>query len=461
MTGPAFSDLPLRPELLPGIARNGWTTPTAIQAEALPVALAGTDVIGRAHTGSGKTGAFGLALLQRLDVDRRVPQALVLSPTRELARQLTADLRALAVGLEGTRILAVTGGAPSRPQRDALTHGVHVIVGTPGRVLQHLELGRIDPSALDVLVLDEADRMLDMGFADQVLSITRALPRDRQSLLFSATWPDGLDTLAGQVLQGPVEVGVDTLVDEEVLRQRAVFCEPDQRPQTLRRLLGRRAPGPTLVFCETKQQCRDLARDLARSGASVRALHGDLEQRDRDEVLVQLRNESVRILVATNVAARGLDLDGLELVVCYELSPDPKVHVHRIGRTARARASGEAISLVAGDREARRLADIEAHLDTTIPELVLDHDAPPRLDDWRAPHQTVVILGGRRDKLRPGDILGALTGIGGVEGSDVGKIVFTDRRCWVAVRAEVAAQAARRLDRGRIKKKRFRVRLVD
>jgi len=456
-----FNTLPLRPELLVGVDRLGFRAMTDIQAQALPVAVDGRDLVGHARTGSGKTAAFGLALLQRLDVASRHPQVLVLSPTRELAQQLTSTLRSLAVGLEGTRIITLTGGSPSRPQRDALEAGAHVIVGTPGRTLQHVELGRLDLTQLRMVVLDEADRMLDMGFEDQVNGILGYAPDDRQTLLFSATWPAVMAQLSARIQRNPVVVGAGALVDELVLRQSVVLCDRVDRDRALHDVLASREPVPALVFCETKRECQDVAEMLAAWGADALPLHGDLEQRDRDEVLVQLRNESARIIVGTNVAARGLDLDGLGLVVCYELSPDPEVHVHRVGRTARGSSSGEAVSLVCGPREQRRLEDVEARMDTRIPRSTWSPGGQAELSAWTAPNRTLVVLGGRKDKLRPGDILGALTRDVGLQGTDVGKIVLTDRRAWVAIRAQVAEQAVKGLQRSRIKKKKFRVHLVS
>jgi ATP-dependent RNA helicase DbpA len=458
---PKFETLDLAPELLRGTTRLGYTEMTEIQARALPTALAGRDLVGHARTGSGKTAVFGLALLHRLDLSIRTPQALVLCPTRELAEQLVGALRALAVGLAGVRIITVTGGSPSRDQAAAIAAGVHVIVGTPGRVLQQLELERINPENLRVLVFDEADRMLDMGFEEQVDAILKLLPTERQTLLFSATWPAVMDGLSARVQRDPVTIGAAELVDPELLRRRAILCRREDRDLAFYDLLANREPTPTLVFCETREQCRNVTDGLRSRGAAALALHGELEQRARDEVLVRFRNGSARILVATNVAARGLDVDGVGLVVCYEVSPDPDVHIHRVGRTARAEAEGEAVVLVAlGGKEERRLADIDAHLGTPIPRTTFDGEAADSLDAWTAAWRTLVVFGGRRDKLRAGDLLGALTRGVGLDGEDVGKIVLTDRRTWIAVRADLARKAMDALNAARIKKKRFRVRLV-
>jgi len=458
---PAFETLSLRPELLIGVGRLGYSEMTDIQAGALPSALAGRDLVGHARTGSGKTAVFGLTILQQLDLSVRTPQALVVCPTRELAEQLVGALRLLAVGLDGVRVITVTGGSPSRDQRAAIEAGAHVIVGTPGRLLQHLELGRIDATGVRTLVLDEADRMLDMGFEEEVAAVLGHLPPERQTLLFSATWPVVMQTLSARIQRDPEMIGVVALLAGDVLTESALLCAREERNEALRSALLAREPVPTLVFCETRAQCKEVASFLRDQGAAALALHGELEQSDRDEVLVRFRNGSTRILVATNVASRGLDVAGVGLVVCYEVSPDPEVHVHRVGRTARAEAHGEAVTLVAGGgKEVRRLEAVEAYIEAEIPRIDWRREPDRGLGEWSAPWRTLVVLGGRRDKLRAGDLLGALTRGVGLDGDDVGTIVLTDRRAWVAVRAAVAEQAAGGLNRERIKKKRFRVKLV-
>ncbi len=456
-----FDTLALRPELLVGVERLGFTEMTEIQAKALPAALQGDDIVGHARTGSGKTAAFALALLNKLDVAKRVPQAIVVAPTRELADQLVASIRALAVGLDGVRVLLVSGGNSSRDQRDALQAGAHVVVGTPGRLLHQLELERIVPKALTTVVLDEADRMLDMGFEEQVLGILEFLPKHRQTLLFSATWPDATRELSEEIQREPTTVGTATLLDESVLKQSVVLCKREERHLALQSVLADRKPVPTLVFCETRQQCKDAAKFLRGLGVSALALHGELEQRDRDEVMVCFRNGTARVLVATNVAARGLDVDSIRLVVCYELSRAPEIHVHRVGRTARAAESGEAVSLVvSGGNEMRRLSEVEEHLGTKLARVPYDASGSAPLDGWHSEWRTIVVLGGRRDKLRPGDIVGALTRGVGLKGDDIGVITLTDKRAWIAVRANVAGKATDGLNRERIKKKRYRVHLV-
>jgi ATP-independent RNA helicase DbpA len=520
--GPFESLESLRPELLTGVQRSGYTTLTDIQARALPPALAGRDIIGKAKTGSGKTAVFGLALLQRLDMglaSAGKPQALVLSPTRELAQQLVIAVRGLAVGLSGARVVAVTGGAKSREQRAAIAAGAHVLVGTPGRILAMLDAGYLDPCQLGTLVLDEADSLLDMGFETEVSSIIERLPQDRQTLLFSATWPEKVERLSARVQSRPTIIsdgggsaaggGAPAQVDRALLRQKAVLIPAGvDRKQVLCAVLSACAEGhagadspadggggePRLavVFCETKQQCREVSSHLQARGAAALALHGDLDQKDRDKVLVRFRNGSCRILVATNVAARGLDVAGISLVVCYELSGGAgaaEAYTHRVGRTARAESVGDAISLVAlgdvalgdvarGDGrprgrgpsggELRRLEALDDALGgAPIPRV--EWGAPEYATasgglaaGWSAMWRTLLVQGGRSEKLRAGDILGALSGGGvGVSASDVGVIEVTEKRTWVAVRRSVAASAAGALDRGKIKKSRFRVHLIE
>jgi len=452
----AFADLPLSDALLEAVA--GFDAPTAIQAAALPSLLDGADVLAQACTGSGKTVAFGLALLQRIAPQQLHPQALVLCPTRELAEQVAGALRQLAKRLSNTRITVLSGGRPLRLQRQALSRGTQVVVGTPGRVVDHLRRGDLDPAELKVLVLDEADRLLDMGFADEVGEVVARTPRTRQTMLFSATYPEAVATLGGEVLRDPVVVRVDSQVADDVLHQHILHCPANRRWETVARLLRHHQPDSALVFCETRGDCERLTDFLQSQGAAALAMHGNMEQRDRDDTWVQLANQSVQVVVATNVAARGLDLDALTLVVIAELSPDPASHIHRIGRTARAGRRGLAVSLVAGDREAHRLARIEAHLGTRIaPHPPL----PASLPDFATPrYRTVLVLGGRSRKLRKGDLLGALVKDGGIPPAAIGTITLRQTTCAVAIEAPHAQAAVRYLRRGRVKKARVRAVLL-
>ena len=454
-----FSDLPLRVELLEAAVQLGFDEPTPIQLAALPPALAGSDVVGQAATGSGKTAAFGLTLLQRLRTEDLTVQALVLCPTRELAEQVGDELRRLAQRLENTRVVVLVGGRPMRAQTLALQHGAHIVVGTPGRVAKHLSVGTLSLDALEVLVLDEADRMLDMGFEAEVMEVVGLTPTARQTLLFSATFPDGTRSLAERVQRDAVEVRVSEQVDRAQLRQQVVRCDPRMRWQTVADLLALHQPASALVFCETRADVDHLTQLLHQGGAAVLALHGALDQRERDDVLVQLLNGSARVCVATDVASRGLDIEALSLVVVSELSPDPEVHVHRIGRTGRAEESGLAISVVAGEHEEARLLKVEEALGQAL-EAVEPPARARGLSELSAPNRTVLLLSGRRQKIRKGDIMGALVKDAGVPTEAIGRIDLSPTTCAVAVEQSYARRAHRWLQTGRIKKQKVRTVLL-
>ena len=454
-----FSTLDLRPGLLTSLEQHAYVEMTPIQAQALPPILQGADVIGQAKTGSGKTAAFGLGLLNPLVAERLEVQALVLCPTRELADQVAAELRRLAKRIPNTRVLTLCGGRVFREQRLALGQGAQIIVGTPGRILDHLDKGTLILSALRTLVLDEADRMLDMGFVDEVLDITEACPPIHQTLLFSATFPDGIATLSAKVQTNPTSVSVETQVQPDQLRQLAYLCERHQRHETLVQILAEHRPDSALIFCETRKDCERVADVLEQHGAPALALHGGLEQRDRDDVLVQFTHGSVRLLVATNVAARGLDIPSLPAVIVSELSPDPESHLHRIGRTGRAGEVGLALSVVAGPAEQERLAHIEAFAGQPIPRGV-DLPEGDSLAFLAPLFQTLMIFSGRKDKLRKGDILGALIKDGQIPAEAIGRIDLSAKTCAIAIRRTYARTALTFLHSARVKKKRVRAILL-
>ena len=452
----SFSTLALPEAMLATLAELGYATMTPIQAQSLPSLIAGRDVIAQARTGSGKTAAFGIGLLLGLDPRRFDVQALVLCPTRELADQVMKELRRLARFAGNIKILGLCGGMPMGPQLDSLEHGAHVIVGTPGRVLKHLAKGSVDFRHLRTLVLDEADRMLDMGFHDSIRDIVDQLPAKRQTLLFSATYSPEIRGLSKRFQRDPVEVTVAEAHTEATIRQ--AFFEIDNRDRlaALERLLRHYRPASAVLFCNTRQRCDDVVAALEAAGFQAAALHGDLEQRDRDLVLVQFANGSVPLLVATDVAARGLDIKDLAAVVNVEMAFDPEVHVHRIGRTGRAGQEGLALSLCA-PAEAHRVTAIEDYqkLKAEWQDLPAAANAAPP----PAPRMvTLAIAGGRKDKLRAGDIVGALTGDGGLAGAQIGKIDLFDLQAYVAVERGVAAAAQKAL--GKIKGRSFRVRRV-
>lgn len=459
-TATLFSTLALAPAVLANLAQLGYTDMTPIQAASLPIALAGHDLIAQAKTGSGKTAAFALALLAQLDARRFDVQAMVLCPTRELADQVAQEIRRLARAEENVKVLTLCGGTPMRPQAASLEHGAHVVVGTPGRIMDHLERGNLALGALKTLVLDEADRMLDMGFFDDIATVVRQCPPERQTLLFSATYPDGIAKLSRQILRNPKEVKLDERHDDSKIRQRFYEVTDSERLHAVGLLLKHYRPVSTLAFCNTKQQCRDLLDVLRAQGIHALTLHGELEQRERDQVLIQFANRSCSVLVATDVAARGLDIAQLEAVINVDVTPDPEVHVHRIGRTGRADQDGWALSLASMD-EMGRVGGIEQALGREVEWHRLDEfdassDAP-----LLPPMETLQILGGRKDKIRPGDVLGALTGDAGFRGDQIGKINVTEFSTYVAVERGIARDAVRKLNAGTVKGKKVRVRLMD
>ncbi|BEE07647.1 MULTISPECIES: ATP-dependent RNA helicase DbpA [Aeromonas] len=451
-----FSSLNLSPALLENLASLGYLQMTPIQAQSLPLVLDGKDLIAKAKTGSGKTAAFGLGLLSRLDVNRLEVQALVLCPTRELADQVATEIRRLARTLPNVKLVTLCGGTPTAPQSATLSFGAHIAVGTPGRILKHLEQGTLALDSLKTLVLDEADRMLDMGFGEDISRVISHAPRDRQTLLFSATYPEGIAQMSRGVQRNPVEVSVESLHEESAIEQKLYEVPAGQRLEALGWLLSHYQPGSCVVFCNTKRACNDVADHLAAKGFSALALNGDLEQRERDQVLVRFANGSATILVATDVAARGLDIKELGAVINYELTYDPEVHVHRIGRTGRAGQQGLALSLYQPN-EAQRVNIIEEYQQAPLP--LGDLDAIGRAIKPIAPQMvTLSIDAGRKSKVRAGDILGALTGEGGIAGADVGKIQIAEQYSYVAVKQGVAKAALKRLQEGKIKGRSYRAR---
>jgi ATP-independent RNA helicase DbpA len=455
----SFSSLSLPPAVLQNLERLGYQTMTPIQSASLPLALAGQDVIAQAKTGSGKTAAFALALLSKLDVSRFEVQGLVLCPTRELADQVTQEIRRLARAEENVKVVTLSGGVPLRGQTASLENGAHVVVGTPGRVMDHLGRGTLVLQALNTLVLDEADRMLDMGFFDDIATVARSCPPARQTLLFSATYPEGIAKLAGQFMRNPATVKVEAQHAGTQIEQRWYEVTESQRLPMVARLLDHFRPASSIAFCNTKARCAALVELLQAQGFSALALHGDLEQRDRDQVLVQFANRSCSVLVATDVAARGLDVAGLGAVINVDITPDAEIHVHRIGRTGRAGEEGLALSLASLDEMGAvgRIEQLQGRPSQWSPVDELKTSGAGPLEP---PMATIHIQGGRKEKIRPGDVLGALTADLGFSRDQIGKIDVNEFATYVAVERSIARDAAKRLNGGRIKGKTVKARLL-
>lgn len=456
MTSQLFSTLPLSAEMLANLESLDYKEMTPIQAQSLPYILDGRDIIAKAKTGSGKTAAFGIGLLTQLDVKNFAAQALVLCPTRELADQVAKELRRLARFTHNVKILTLCGGVPLGPQLGSLERGAHIVVGTPGRLVDHIKKGSLKLDAVKQLVLDEADRMLDMGFADDIETVLAASNSDRQTLLFSATYPDDIKKISAKCQKNPQEVSVESVHSELNIEQHFYeLKETDNKTVAVRQLLAHFKPQSSIVFCNTKIQCQEVCDALRDSGVNALALHGDLKQRERDQVLVRFSNRSCSVLIATDVAARGIDVKSLDAVINIELARDSEIHVHRIGRTGRAGESGLALSLVAPS-EIVRINRLEDYLQKAITiETLPANNATPELTPEMV---TLCIDGGKKDKLRPGDIMGALTKDAGLPGDKIGKIDLFEFCAYVAVHYTLAKQALTQLQNGKLKGKKFRAR---
>ena len=461
MINKPFSTLPLASEQLANIEQLGYDKMTPIQEQGLPLILDGKDILAQAKTGSGKTAAFAIGLLHHLDAKKYQTQALVLCPTRELADQVSNEIRRLARAIPNTKILTLCGGKPIAPQLASLEHSPHIVVGTPGRILKHLlDKQSLNLSHLKTLILDEADRMLDMGFHDDMMNIIHNTPKNRQTLLFSATYPDGIKEISDEIQNDPTDIRLESTQNENKIEQIFYEVEKGNRTKTLISILHHFKPESTVVFCNRKQQAQELAENLWQEGFHALALHGDLEQKDRDRTLVQFSNKSSSILIATDVASRGIDIKDLQAVVNFELSPDPEIHVHRIGRTGRAGKKGLALSLFIAS-ESHKVNRIEEYQKTSFN--IAKTSTLKMRENFKLspPMVTLNINGGRKDKVRAGDILGALTAKTDIEGKQIGKIDIFDNFSYVAVERPIAKQALKILSEGKIKGRRFKIRKLS
>ncbi len=469
-----FSSLKLSADSLAVVQALGFEFMTPIQAETIPLLLDGKDVIGQSETGSGKTAAFTLPILERILIDQkrsnRKIQAMILCPTRELCAQVTREVRKLGRKKIGLQVLELAGGSPVGPQARLLEQGVHWVVGTPGRVLDHLQRQNLDLSFVRTVVLDEADRMLEMGFQEEMEAILGALPEERQTVLFSATFPKGIERMSSRFQKAAEMIKIQPDAAAETPQNQAVeqvlyeMESLEDKPEILLQILAKDQPESAIVFCNQKATTFEVERDLNRlareSGGGKEAiscavLNGDLEQRERDLVMAKFRNQSIRILIATDVAARGIDVADLDLVINYDLPQKPEVYTHRIGRTGRAGKKGKAISLILS-REKNKPWVQESIVNGAQVEPF--KKGKPESFTLAAKMDTLLIFEGRKNKMRPGDILGALTGeAGGLKGTDIGKIEIHDFYAYVAVAKTVSSLALERLQNGRIKGKKVRV----
>ena len=459
MANNLFSSLSISPAQVANLDSLGYKKMTDIQAQALPEVLSGKDIIAQAKTGSGKTAAFGIGLLESINPRFFGAQALILCPTRELADQVGKEIRRLARSVPNIKLVLLCGGKPFGPQVGSLQHGAHIIVGTPGRIQDHLRKNTLKLDGLKTLVLDEADRMLDMGFSDVMTDIIKQTPKSRQTLLFSATYPDEIKKMCHAILNKPVTITVESEHQSGVIEQLFYEVKKHERNSTLLALFEHYHPQTAIVFCHTKIQCDEVADLLRGHQITALAIHGDLDQRERDQVLVRFSNNSCSVLVATDVAARGLDIKSLQAVINYELPRDPEIYIHRIGRTGRAGEKGIALSLYT-ESEQLRIKGVEKYQQKPcICDVPASLDRDPNFS-LQPPMVTIQLDGGRKDKMRPGDILGALTGDAGLAGSQIGKIDIFDRSSYVAIEHAGVRQALNYLSEGKVKGRAVRARKI-
>ena len=455
-----FNSLPLSRAQIANLGSLGYREMTPVQAQSLPHVLQGKDLIAHAKTGSGKTAAFGIGLLHLIDPKIFAVQALVLCPTRELAGQVGKELRSLARCTHNIKLVLLCGGQPFGPQKASLGHGAHIVVGTPGRIQDHLRKANLKLGELKTLVLDEADRMLDMGFNEVMTDIIARTPKTRQTLLFSATYPESIKRMCRSIQRKPVTVTVESEHRPGVIEQLFYEVKKHQRNNTLLALFEHYQPANALVFCHTKKQCDELAGLLREQRIEALAIHGDLDQRRRDQVLVQFANNSCPVLVATDVAARGLDIKSLQAVINYELPRNPEIYVHRIGRTGRAGKKGIALSIFTESEQGRVNAIEQFQNKPCIYDVYESLNRHPGFT-LQSQMVTIQIDAGRKNKIRPGDLLGALTGDAGLSGSQIGKIDIFDRYSYIAVENSVLRQALSYLAKGKVKGRSVRARKIS
>ena len=453
-----FSTLSLRDELLQSISALNYKIMTDIQTQALPPLLKNRDILAQARTGSGKTAVFAIGLLNKLNIQSYFTQAIVVCPTRELSNQVAIEIRKLASTIANTRVVTLCGGKPMGPQLASLKRDPHIVVGTPGRILKHLEIGTLKLNRIETLVLDEADRMLDMGFYDDILNIINVTPLSRQTLLFSATYPEKIKQVSDRVQIKPKDIRIESSHDIPEINQIFFEVEKSHRIKMVYKLISHYKFESILIFCNTKLLCQQLVTDLKPYNIDAHALHGDLEQFERDQILTQFSSKACSVLIATDVAARGIDVTDLSAVINFELSFDPDLHIHRIGRTGRAGAKGLALSLFSNN-ERQRLEAIEEYQGKKIN--INDSDSLSNSLNFQLypPMVLLFINGGKKEKLRAGDLLGALTANDGIIAKQVGKITLFEKFSYVAIDRKVGKLALHKLNNNNIKGRKFRVRI--
>ena len=427
---------------------------TKIQEKTLPLLLNSSDVIAQAKTGSGKTISFSIPLVEKLEVKKFTIQSMVICPTRELANQVAQEIKKLCRHIHNVKVLTLCGGVPFKPQAASLKHKAHIVVGTPGRLLKHISENNIELENIKTLVLDEADKMLDMGFYEDVISIVNELPKDnRQTSLFSATFEENIKVLAKDILNNPIFIQDDDIHSNQKITQ--VFYKIAQASKTslIPSLISSNKASSVLIFCNRKLTCEELADEIFELGFDCVVLNSDLDQKQRDETIVLFSNKSYPIMIATDVASRGLNIDDIDLVINYDVAKDEKVHIHRIGRTARAQAKGKAITLYTNEYEIEEIKELYNDIEFSSIQNLEDDLSYNLMPEYR----TLYINGGKKNKLRAGDIVGALIHQVGLKSEDIGNIDIFTFHSYVAIKKEYELKVLKELNNNKIKGKKYQV----
>ncbi len=440
--------------LLDTLQTLGFTKMTEIQEKAIPPILLGKDILAQSKTGSGKTLAFGLPVIINTKTDDLKPQTMIITPTRELADQIATALRKVASYKSNLKILTLYGGVPLRAQADSLAKGAHILIGTPGRIQDHLAKETLVLKSIKTLILDEADRMLDMGFYDDIVKIATNIPKNRQTLLFSATFPEKIEILAKTLLNTPLTIKVDTLQEKTKIEE--LVYQVDDKNKALTALIQSYKPKSLLIFGNTKATVIALTETLYKQGHSVIDIHGDLDQRERNESVIAFSNGSKSIMVATDVASRGLDIKDIELVINYDIPLDPEIYTHRIGRTGRADAIGIAISLFSPKESEKCMYVLQKAKKAELKELRVDAKFK-----MISEYDTLCLNGGKKTKLRAGDILGTFCKEIGIDTKSIGKINITDTKSYIALHHTVIDKVLKALKKVKIKKKKYIAWILD
>ncbi len=450
-----FKSVGLSKPILDNLKTLKYLEMTPIQEKGLPAILSGKDFIGQANTGSGKTAAFALGILAKLDVTNSNPQALVIVPTRELAQQVTLETRRLARFTSNIKVLTLAGGSAERHKIKSLAQGIHIIVGTPGRITKLLSKGMLVTSDIKILVLDEADRLLETGTIAEIERIASFTPVGRQTMLFSATLPNGIKALSSSLQEDAVQVTIDSQHQMSTVEQ-LFFKVTGEKNDALLRILGHYNPDSCIIFCNSRMTCNMVAKFLRSLRMDSLQIHSDLQQPDRTLTLTKFDNKSCRILVATDLASRGIDVKDVSAVINYDLPKNHELYIHRIGRTGRAGKKGLALSLYI-NKENAMLSTIGDYLKMKCLIIKLDELRTFKPTELHASMSTMYISGGRKNNIRPGDILGALTKEAGLKGEDVGKIHIFEVNSYVAIANDKISMAIKCLSTAKIKGKKFKV----